>query len=155
MTLASLSTPLCVLQKRSEHEVISLMIHLNIFLLKILNLLGFAFHLIFTNVCIMFLADLLFQIVDSIQKISPHFQLLFTTYSSESDFIHKRCKSFFTENQEFGQLLEGHILCTTDIVTLYPNISHEKAMASFRKFLDAKTEKKVTTETLVELSKIV
>ena len=28
-------------------------------------------------------------------------------------------------------------------------------MASFRKFLDAKTEKKVTTETLVELSKIV
>ena len=40
---------------------------------KILNLLGFTFYLRFTNVCIMFLADPLFQIVDSIQKISPHF----------------------------------------------------------------------------------
>ena len=51
--------------------------------------------------------------------------------------------------------MEGHILCTIDVVALYPNISHEKGMASFRKFLNAKTEKKVTTETLVELSKIV
>ena len=51
--------------------------------------------------------------------------------------------------------MEGHILCTIDVVALYPNISHEKGMASFRKFLNAKTEKKVTTETLVELSEIV
>ena len=51
--------------------------------------------------------------------------------------------------------MEEHILCTIDVVALYPNISHEKGMASFRKFLNAKTEKKVTTETLVELSEIV
>ena len=51
--------------------------------------------------------------------------------------------------------MEGHILCTIDVVALYPNISHEKGMASFRKFLNTKTEKKVTTETLVELSEIV
>ena len=51
--------------------------------------------------------------------------------------------------------MEGHILCTIDVVALYPNISHEKGMASFRKFLHAKTEKKVITETLVELSEIV
>ena len=43
---------------------------LNYFLV---NLLVFTFYLRFTNVCIMFLADPLFQIVDSIQKISPHF----------------------------------------------------------------------------------
>ena len=48
---------------------------LNYFLVKsnILNLVGFTFYLRFTNVCIMFLEDPLFQIVDSIQKISPHF----------------------------------------------------------------------------------
>ena len=40
---------------------------------KTLNLLGFTFYLRFTNVCIVFLADLLFKIVDSIQEICDYF----------------------------------------------------------------------------------
>ena len=54
-----------------------------------------------------------------------------------------------------GQLSEGAILCTIDAVGLYPNIPHEEGLASLRRFLDARTEKKVTTETLVELAEIV
>ena len=67
------STPLCELWKKSECKGISLMTNSITSWSKILNLLGFTFYLRFTNVCIMFLADPLFQIVDSIQKISPHF----------------------------------------------------------------------------------
>ena len=53
------------------------------------------------------------------------------------------------------QLPEGAILCTIDVVGLYPNILHEEGLASLRKFLDARTEKKVTTEILLELAEIV
>ena len=42
------------------------MIHLITSWSKILNLQGFTFYLRFANICIMFLADSLFQIVDSI-----------------------------------------------------------------------------------------
>ena len=50
-----------------------------------------------------------------------------------------------------GQLLVGAILCTIIVVGLYPNISHKEGLALLRKLLDARTEKKVTTETSVEL----
>ena len=53
------------------------------------------------------------------------------------------------------QLPEGAILCTFEVVGFYPNIPHEEDLASLRRFLDARTEKKVTTETLVELAEIV
>ena len=53
------------------------------------------------------------------------------------------------------QLPEGAILCTIDVVGLYPNILHEEGLASLRKFLDARTKKKVTTEILLELVEIV
>ena len=54
-----------------------------------------------------------------------------------------------------GQLPEEAILCTIDVAGLYPNIPHEEGLASLRKFLDATTEKKVISETLVELAEIV
>ena len=44
-----------------------------------------------------------------------------------------------------GQLPEGAILCTIDV----------EGLASLRRFLDTRTEKKVTTETLVEIAEIV
>ena len=54
-----------------------------------------------------------------------------------------------------GQLPEGAILFGIDVVGPYPNIPHEEGLASLRKFLDASAEKKVTTETLVELAEII
>ena len=73
MIVASLSTPSCVPYKISKYEVISLMIHSISYWSKILNLLGLTFYLRFINVYIMLLADPLFQVVDSIQKICPDF----------------------------------------------------------------------------------
>ena len=123
MTLASLSTPLRALQKRSEHEVISLMIHLNIFMLKVLNLLGFAFHLRFTNVCIMFLADLLFQIVDSIQKISPHFQPYLQTIAQKVTLFIKDANYFLRKIKSLVNFRKN-IFSALLMLLLFTLISH-------------------------------
>ena len=64
-------------------------------------------------------------------------------------------KHFLRMIKSLGQLPEGAILCTIDVVGLYSNIPHEEGLASLRKFLDARAEKKVTTETLLELAEIV
>ena len=51
-----------------------------------------------------------------------------------------------------GQFHEGAILCAIDFIGLYPNIPHEEDLASLRKFIDARTEKKATTEIFLELA---
>ena len=71
-----------------------------------------------------------------------------------SSFI-KDTNHFLRKIKSLGQLPEGAILCTVDVVCLYPNIPHEEGLASLRKFLHERTEKKVTTETLLELAEIV
>ena len=43
------------------------------------------------------------------------------------------------------------ILCTVDVVGLYPNILHDEVLSAVRKQLDLRQEKDVTTSTLVEL----
>ena len=67
----------------------------------------------------------------------------------------KDTNHFLRKIKSLGQLPEGAILCTIDVVGLNPNIPHEETLASLRKFLEARTEKKVTTETLLELAEIV
>ena len=51
-----------------------------------------------------------------------------------------------------GQLPEGAIPCTIDVVAIYLNISHEQGLVSPGRLLDAKMEEKLTTETLAELA---
>ena len=62
---------------------------------------------------------------------------------------------FLRKVKSLGQFPEGTILCTIVVVGLYPNIPHEEGQASLRKFLVERTEKKMTTETLLELAEIV
>ena len=87
----------------------------------------------------MFLADPLFQVMDYIQKYILISRPLFTTYSSESEFIYERHKPILWK---MAQLFKGSVLCIIDVVSLHPNISHEKSLASIRRFLDARAEKK-------------
>ena len=61
----------------------------------------------------------------------------------------KDTNHFLRKIKSLGQLPEGAILCTVDIVGLYPNIPHEEGLVSLRKFLDTRMEKKVTTKTLL------
>ena len=57
--------------------------------------------------------------------------------------------------KELGQLPEGTILCTIDVVGLYPNIPHDEDLAFLKDFVDSRVDKKVTADTLIELAELV
>ena len=57
--------------------------------------------------------------------------------------------------KELGQLPEGKILCTIDVVGPYPNIPHYEGLAFLKDILDSRVDKQVTTDTLIELAELV
>ena len=58
-----------------------------------------------------------------------------------NSFIKDR-NHFLQKIKSLGQLPEGAIFCTIDVVDLFPNIPHEEGLASHERFLDKRTEKK-------------
>ena len=67
----------------------------------------------------------------------------------------KDTNHFLKKLKELGSLLKNAILCTIDVVDLYPNIPHEEGLASIRKHLNNRENKEVATDALVELADIV
>ena len=47
------------------------------------------------------------------------------------------------------------ILCTIDVVCLYPNIHHEEGLIAIRKALDTRKDKTISTDSLIELAECV
>ena len=47
------------------------------------------------------------------------------------------------------------ILCTVDVVGLYPNIPHEEGLSAYRKLLDNRMEKHIISDTLCDLAEVV
>ena len=62
----------------------------------------------------------------------------------------KDTNHFFRKIKELGQLPEGTILCTIDIVGLFSNIPHDEGLAFLKNVLDSRVDKQVTTDTLIE-----
>ena len=52
-------------------------------------------------------------------------------------------------------MTEDIILCTRDVVGLYPNILHEDGLVAMQKALDAREDKTVSTDSLIELAECV
>ena len=67
----------------------------------------------------------------------------------------KDTNHFLKKFKELGSLPKNAILCTIDVVGLYPNIPHKEGLASIRNHVDNRENKEVTTDTLVELADIV
>ena len=67
----------------------------------------------------------------------------------------KGTNQFLRKIKELGQLPEGTILCTIDVVGLYPNIPHDEGLAFLKDFLDSRVDKQVTRDTLIELAELV
>ena len=67
----------------------------------------------------------------------------------------KDTNRFFKKFRSLPNLPDDIILCTVDVVGLYPNIPHEEGLSALRKQLDLSQEKDVTTSTLVELAEVV
>ena len=67
----------------------------------------------------------------------------------------KDTKHFLSKLKNLGKLPQGAILCTIDIVGLYPNIPHSEGLNSLRRFLELRDNKQISSDTLIELAEIV
>ena len=74
----------------------------------------------------------------------------------------QRVKSYIKDTNQFlnkikkiEKLPEEAILCTMDVVGLYPNIPHGEGLASLYKFLETRENKQISSDILAELAKIV
>ena len=67
----------------------------------------------------------------------------------------KDTNHFLNRLSSIGKLPQGAILCTVDVVGLYPNIPHSEGLTSLRRVLELKDNKQISSDTLVELAEIV
>ena len=74
----------------------------------------------------------------------------------------KQVNSYIKDTNHFLQKLNGldslpedAILCTVDVVGLYPSITHDEGLESIREALNSRSDQSVSTETLLELMKLV
>ena len=70
-------------------------------------------------------------------------------------------KSYFKDTNDFLNKLHSLpklpgniILCTVDLVDLYPNILHEEGLSSLMKRLDNQMEKYISSGTLCDLAEV-
>ena len=76
--------------------------------------------------------------------------------------IAQKIKSYIIDTNDFLRKLdalpsmtEDIILCTIDVVGLYPNILREVGLVAMRKALDAPEDKIVSTDSVIELAECV
>ena len=62
---------------------------------------------------------------------------------------------FLNKLKSLGKLPRRTILCTIEIVGLYPNIPHSEGPTSFERFLELRDNKQISSDTLTELAEIV
>ena len=74
----------------------------------------------------------------------------------------KCVKSYIKDTNDFLKKLRGlkdlpndFILCTVDVVGLYPNIPHDDGLASLGRVLEKRQDPKISTESLLELAECV
>ena len=74
----------------------------------------------------------------------------------------KKVKSYIKDTNHFlqkihnlGELPEDAILCTVDVVGLYPSIPHEEGLEALREALERREDKAISTDSLTELAHLV
>ena len=97
----------------------------------------------------MFQVDLLFQTVVIItENISSFLDFHLQPLAREVKSYIKDTNDFLKKLRSLPNLPDDIILCTVDVVGLYPNIPHEEDLSALRKRLDLRQEKDVTTSTI-------
>ena len=66
----------------------------------------------------------------------------------------KDTNDFLNKLRSLPKLPGNIVLCTVDVVGLYPNISHEEGLSALRKRLDNQMEKYISSDTLCELAEV-
>ena len=59
---------------------------------------------------------------------------------------------FLRRGEEMGRVEEDEFMFTMDVVALYPSVPQAKAKEAMRRSLEARKDKKIPTEDLIELS---
>ena len=67
----------------------------------------------------------------------------------------KDTNHFLSKLKSIGKLPDGAILCTIDIVGLYPNIPHGEGLTSLPRFLQLRDNNQISSNTLIEIAEIV
>ena len=67
----------------------------------------------------------------------------------------KDTNHFLLKLCQIGRVPEGALLCTVDVMALYPSILHEEGLEAIREALDRRVNPSVATDTLVELASLV
>ena len=67
----------------------------------------------------------------------------------------KDTNNFLKKLRPLTNLPNDIILCSIDVVGLYPTIPHDEGQSALQRRLELKREKKVSTSTLVELAEVV
>ena len=64
-------------------------------------------------------------------------------------------KDFLQKLEDLGDIPEGAILVSADVVGLYPNIPHNEGLDILRGALEKRTDKSVATDTLIKMAEFV
>ena len=67
----------------------------------------------------------------------------------------KDTNHFLQKIQSLGHLPGDAILCTIDVVALYPSIPHNEGLGVLRKALDSRADRSVSTDSLMDLAELV
>ena len=67
----------------------------------------------------------------------------------------KDTNHFLNKIKKLGSLPDGAVLCTMDVVGLYPNIPHGEGLDSLRRYLETRDNKQISSDTLTELAGVV
>ena len=67
----------------------------------------------------------------------------------------KDTNDFLNKLLSLPKLLDNIILCTVDVVGLYPNVQHEEGLSALRKRLDNRMKKYISSDTLCNVAEVV
>ena len=67
----------------------------------------------------------------------------------------KDTNDFLKKLRSLTNLPNDIILCSVDVIALYPNIPHDEGLSALQKRLELRREKNVSTSTLAELAEVV
>ena len=90
-----------------------------------------------------------------IENVSSFIEYHFKPLSQNSKPCIKDTNDFLSKLASLPSLPDDVILCTIDVVGLYPNIPHDEGLIAMRKTLDLRKDKRISTESLIELAECV